>query len=312
MNPKELQEKIALYYSKLPANAQVLFSSMSWLETLTKISQKYGLDSKQQETLGTETTLVLLGIIHLVEYEEILTNELGLSPNYAEKMQEEIEETILKTIRPQLVEAYEANTQEKEEEPIMKEIDQVVADSKYKEILYVIGKKYNLTIAQMGILESVVTNLVVGKIKPTELENSLNKDLGLPSVVVKKIVDDVSEEVLKKIRGGLMRSTEAKEEAIEERNTFEQAGVEFVDSSLPSIQTIEKPAVPTPSFEPKKEINLELPEIEAPHPILLQKLSSPVKTEVITTEHSTENITKAGAPKTYPPKADPYRLSPED
>src|SRR3989344_8884181 len=102
MDQKELQEKIALYYSKLPPKAQEVFSGMAWLETLKAISQKYGLTEKQIETLGTETTLVLLGIIHLVEYEEALTNELGLPRNSTDKMVQEIQESIIKEIRPEL------------------------------------------------------------------------------------------------------------------------------------------------------------------------------------------------------------------
>src|SRR3989344_953416 len=102
MNKEELQQNIALFYSKLPPNAQALFSSMQWLETLKTISQKYGLNEKQIETLGTETTLVLLGIIHLVEYEEALTNELGLPRNSTDKMVQEIQESIIKEIRPEL------------------------------------------------------------------------------------------------------------------------------------------------------------------------------------------------------------------
>ena len=82
---------------------------MQWLETLKTISQKYGLNEKQIETLGTETTLVLLGIIHLVEYEEILTNELELPRDSIERILTEIETSIIKNIRPQLVLAFEEN-----------------------------------------------------------------------------------------------------------------------------------------------------------------------------------------------------------
>ncbi len=211
MDQKELQEKIALYYSKLPPEAQKVFSSMTWLETLKTISQKHSLNDKQIEILGTETTLVLLGIIHLVEYEEIFTNELGLSENIAEKILNEIEESIIKPIRPQLITAFNENKKvEADEQPevgqkldkrfekLPKEIENIVEKSNYRAILYAITKGYNLTVTQMNILETAVDNLTVGIIHPDEFENYLESNLKLPSEIVRKIVNDINEEIFLK------------------------------------------------------------------------------------------------------------------
>ena len=67
-----------------------------------------------------------------------------------------------------------------------------------------------------------------------------------------------------------------------------------------------------------------LKKIEKPeevHPILAQKLSGVLQTPVVKTEHTLENITKAGAPtgagiptenvEIEKPKIDPYREIPE-
>ncbi len=64
MDKEELQKKIAEYYLKLPKEAQEVFSSMKWLETLKNICEKYSLDENQIKTLGIETSLILLGIVH--------------------------------------------------------------------------------------------------------------------------------------------------------------------------------------------------------------------------------------------------------
>ena len=68
---------------------------------------------------------------------------------------------------------------------------------------------------------------------------------------------------------------------------------------------------------------LELKKGEEVHPILAQKLNSTFQTPTVTTEHSLENLTKMSnqndtisqppkpAPSAYPPKGDPYRLSPD-
>ena len=78
MNQEELQKKIREYYAKLTPKAQEVFASLSWLETLKKIAGRHNLNEDQIQILGTETTLVLLGIISRDEYEKILNEELKL------------------------------------------------------------------------------------------------------------------------------------------------------------------------------------------------------------------------------------------
>src|SRR3989344_1405333 len=295
MDQKELQKQIALFYSRLPPNAQALFSSMEWLETLKKISQKYKLTDEQIETLGTETTLALLGIIHLVEYEEALTNELRLPRNLMDKMMLEIEETIIKTIRPQLVEAFEANKNaEAGESPdiesklderferLPKETQNIVLESKYRTILYNIARSYNLNVEQTGILESAATSLVTGAIRPEEFENSLNKNLRLPSETIKKIVSEISEKIFKKIREELVKNTGKKPPSLdypaedivpvappttstasekatkEDSSILTSAGIEIVPEKL-ELEPAEKP------LEKREEM---LQKIEKPEPPL--------------------------------------------
>lgn len=110
MDEKELQKNIALYYSKLPPKLQEVFSSMKWLETLQKLATKHSLKNTQIETLGTETTLVLLGMTHLDEYEQTLWKELGLSKEFFKEILSEIKEYILTPILPQITEAFNKNT----------------------------------------------------------------------------------------------------------------------------------------------------------------------------------------------------------
>ena len=43
MNPEELKQKIAEYFAKLPKEAQDVFSSMVWMNTLNEIIAKYNL-----------------------------------------------------------------------------------------------------------------------------------------------------------------------------------------------------------------------------------------------------------------------------
>lgn len=111
MNQQQLQQKIIEYYEKLPQEAQEVFSSMAWLEKLEEISKKYNLSAEQIQTLGTETMLVLLGIIHLEEYENLLKTEIKIPEDSIEAIFTEINESVLKNIIPKITEVFYKNNQ---------------------------------------------------------------------------------------------------------------------------------------------------------------------------------------------------------
>lgn len=229
MDQQELQQKIAEYFVKLKPKAQEAFSGMKWLDTLRTISQKYGLNEEQIQDLGTETTLVLLGIIHLDEYEKNLITNLKLNKEKEESMMEEINTFILNPIRPELSHAFNLNVgniadenQENTEDiensankviqkmdprflklPI--ELQKIIKESDYQPKLYTVGKENGLTIAQIAKLEEIITNTILGEIKPEDFENALNMSLNLSSDKNKKIVGSINTEVLGEIRKELMR-----------------------------------------------------------------------------------------------------------
>ncbi|HAQ02674.1 hypothetical protein A2467_02650 [Candidatus Nomurabacteria bacterium RIFOXYC2_FULL_36_8] len=118
MDQTELQEKIVLYYQKLPEETKVLFAGMSWLETLKEIDTKYSLNDAQIETLGTETTILLLGIISLEDYVQTIKDEIKLEGTGTDNMLDEIGDKILKDIAPLLYESYEKNVMELEKENV--------------------------------------------------------------------------------------------------------------------------------------------------------------------------------------------------
>ncbi len=142
MDQEQLQQKIAEYYAKLPKGAQTVFSSMKWLETLESLSTKYNLNESQKSTLGTETMLVLLGIIHLVEYENVLEKELEMPKVQFDKMLIEIDESILRTIRPQLSEAFKKNN-EVIEEKVQKEEEEKVEEDWADNINFIVNNEGN-------------------------------------------------------------------------------------------------------------------------------------------------------------------------
>ncbi|MEK7105960.1 MAG: hypothetical protein AAB895_01205, partial [Patescibacteria group bacterium] len=201
MNQTQLQEQIALYYSKLPPDVQTVFSSMKWMESLQDISKKYNLNEEQIQTLGTETTLVLLGIISLDEYERVLNNELRVEASLLLKMVKEIEESIIKSIRPQLNKVYEIHVESLIEEKyggveklderfekLPKEVQEAISESNYQSTLYKIAEKYKLSISQMGALEEATTKVMLSITHPDKYEAELQANIDISKDKIAELV----------------------------------------------------------------------------------------------------------------------------
>jgi len=302
MNQIELQQKIAEYYQKLPQEAQEIFSSMQWLEKLKEISTKYGLNDQQIETLGTETTLVLLGIIHTDEYESILKNEIKISEESTKNMLVEINDSVSEIIRPQLEEAFYQNDREETEKlderfnNLSKETKDAIEKSDYQTKIYEIGQKHNLTVYQMGILGESTISVMLGITLPNKFEESL-KELQLPTEKITEIVNDVNDQILKKIREELVKNINRGK--ISEKE-IEKQPLE-IESREEMLKKIENPESikPITNYELRIEKKDKEDAItnEKNQSILGQKLSGTFQTPKTETNHSLSNINKI----------DPYR-----
>ena len=213
MDQIQLQQNIAKYYAKLPVELQQFFSSMKWMEDLKNISTKYSLKEEQIKTLGTETTLVLLGIIHIEDYQENLEKELGLDKEITEKIIIEIDEKIIKNIKEKLIESFEANAKDLLEEKyggdkklderfasLPQEVQIAINESDYQTTLYSIASKYKLSIEDMGMLEEITTKVMLNIVHPDQYENELISKLKISKEDISNLVKDVNEQILKTIR----------------------------------------------------------------------------------------------------------------
>ncbi len=350
MEKEELQKNIALYHSKLPQKAQDFFSKMEWLETLQKITKKYDLNATQQETLGTETTLVLLGMVHPVEYEENLAKELNLPKNYLDSIMQELENSILSENRPLLIDAYNTNKKNEsaspEEKPagdaivqkldvrflkLPKEIREVVEKSNYQSALYAIAQAHKLSVTQMGVLDNVTTDLIIGTIHPDQFKDALTKSLSLPEEETVKLVDEVNTQVFKKIRQELVSISSSnktgeseKAELDNDMDTLKSHGIEILPvrtdegsqgpSTSNGINTQKINITPPQPVKIQEDLSaiskektlqagkveIKAPEIKIPptlvpnvHPILAQKMSAPVQTPVTKTQYGLNNAPKS-------------------
>ena len=281
MDQKELQEKIALYFSKLTPKAQASFSSMLWLEILKGIADKYSLTAKQIETLSTETTLMLLGIIHTDEFEKALYDELGLPEEITAEIIAEIDSSILKGIRGELNDTYQKNTKELEGEQnkkyenkderlknLPKDIQDAVSKTDYHDSLYKIFEENKLNIEQMGILETAVMDMLSGTLRPEKFKDTIKSNLGFDDAKTQKIVNDVNEKILKEVKNQVLRANNpVKEDKInteQEDMIMKKAGIEINRGG------VEKPKIPTPN-----------------------KLFDSVRVPVTHTDHSLMNLTRS-------------------
>jgi len=229
MDQKELQKKIAEYYLKLPTDAQITFASMKWMETLKKINTKYTLVGEDIKTLGTETTLVLLGIISTEQYVKALKEEISLPEDSITKMIGEVEDSVLKGVRSELDQTYALNLRDAEKaerklvvdpkfETLPKEVQEAIAESDYQKKLYGIGTKHKLQIEKMGKLEDITVKFINGKLSPSQYENTLGLEMDLEAEKVKDIATDVNELILKNIREYMKRQSEELKTGFEDKD----------------------------------------------------------------------------------------------
>ena len=153
-----------------------------------------------------------------------------------------------------------------------------------------IGKEQGLNVAQMGQLSLETHMVMFGYTHPDEFEKSVKASMGLPDDKTRAIVDAVNEKILKEIREKMGAPAGAPEE------TGGQIKINII-----------KPASVPNEIMPVKKVEINpIPQKMGPMiPILSQKLSAPVQSPGIQTDHSLGNLSKPT------PKKDPYRELPE-
>lgn len=323
MNQEQLQNQISLYYSRLSPEAQESFSSMKWMETLGELNKKYSLDESQIETLATETTLVMLGIIQFGEYQTILENELGLPYDQANNLIKEVNDLILEELLPHLNKAFNENADILMEEKyggmkklderfnsLPKEVQGAIKESDYQEKLYRIADEKELSIDQMNVLEEVTNKVLLNVIHPDKYEEELKNKLGLDSTVVSEIVNKVNEEILKNIREILRTNWEkSKGVAQEGEDEVPLPPYAVVKTEAPKTFTtvIPKPVEITPKTESGiyKSAGIEMmkdePETgDVMKSIIGSKLNAPTVSKPVISNQTIPKITPA-APTTPKP-----------
>ena len=341
MDQTQLQQKIAEYYEKLPKIAQTVFSSMLWMEDLKKIIAKYSLNEVQEQSLGTETMLVLLGIISEEEYEMTVRTDLAVEEDMATKIITDVNDMIIATIRPELAEVYKKNNIVEESTIDMtgaegkEETKQAINSVDWKQAVIDIKTKYNFNLIQLEDLETEMQAVFSGTAKPENFQNEIKTKMDITDAQAQEVANEVNEKVFKKIRTNLVQIV-AKENAPdtelqEEDSVLKDAGIELIKENAVKINIAENDA----SKEKREDMikDVEKPELILPvekkeervklaPDFLGAKLAGNFKLNPERTEYSIGNMTKdvekklpeMAVPreeKTHFPKVDPYRELPE-
>ncbi len=335
MDQAQLQKLIAEFYEKLPPTAQEFFGDMAWMETLKNISVMHNLNPIQIEVLGTETTLVLLGIIHLDEYEEIVTKELSLPKELTEKILREIDEKILKTLRPTLQVAYTQNVEDinflgrgDEQEKVdprlallPQNVQQAIANSGYQKKLYEIGSVHKLQISQMAALEDVTVKFLSGAISPTRYESDVALATELPAATIKDIAKEINDTILVSIRQNMQQQESAAASGGLDSDDEVPIPPYAPTPIQPKIAEPVKIADITEDIVPKPPVITEIntpapvkqPTISMPQSFVGDKLFGATKIQAVTSDHSTPKIDTTKDTVVKPPETatiskgfDPY------
>jgi hypothetical protein len=213
-------------------------------------------------------------------------------------------------------------------------IQEVILSSDYENTLLELGKEHSLNVEQLGILERETTLVMMGLTNPDKFESELRHELNIDPQKVSDITKEINEKIFLKIREllKLMNTPEGEDPVVEETETIipepEIVKHEDTDNQILESHGI-KIVSPSPSQgegrDEVKQVENKIPETQNLEitgkvlPMWTQKFIGNVQTEVKKTEHTIENITKATPTipeppkaKSYPPKADPYRMSPDE
>jgi hypothetical protein len=189
---------------------------------------------------------------------------------------------------------------------------------------------------QLGELETETELLLCGLIRPEDYPKELEKRMGISGSQTNDLVREMNQQIFAKIKEEMVKITEQKNNSAKKEPSSplpKSVPIELVSHDSEEDKKNNAQVLDTAGIEilngndngknlPTSE-KLEITgKIQPPTPsILTQKLSAPVQTATIKTEHSLENLTKPSrplseatapsAPTAYPKNGDPYRLPPE-
>jgi cell fate (sporulation/competence/biofilm development) regulator YlbF (YheA/YmcA/DUF963 family) len=311
MNISEaLEIKIAEARSFLSKETKEAIDGVDWKIIISGMNTKYNQD--QLEHLEIETDLLLCGILTPEEYQKGLERRMVLLKSEVVKLLEEMDKLIFKKIQEKLV--ILLNSKKEKDE---KNLDQKQENSSridYQQRIYNLGKKYNLLIDQMGLLEEVINKEIDGQIGFENFEQELKSKIKLPVEKEKDLINDINNLIFKEIRASL--KAEKKQSSFKEKENEEIPTPPY--SKTKKTEKDDVVPIPDYSFLNKEEKeNFEIEIMNEPYQnskekfsnqelkddnltpedmgidIIEEKLSSPTVQKTTTTDNSLPKISSS-------------------
>lgn len=262
MNNTDLQKQISEHFSELPSAMQGVFSDMSWMDQVEDIGKKYNLSEEQIQSLLIDTSMIMLGVVHIDEYKTNLVQELKINEEQAKSIENDVNSILFNKIKPYLPELYNKKAENVATNKYggLKNIDErfkslplgvqeAITKSDYKNNLYLISNKYRLNIPDMSALDEITTKVMLGIVNSSDFKTELSKNIQNKENI-DMIVGEVDELVFKNIRT-LMAS-----------NTKNVEVKEKIEIPIPPYK---KPSIPAPPYKkstPQVPNNLPILEFE--------------------------------------------------
>jgi hypothetical protein len=184
-------------------------------------------------------------------------------------------------------------------------IQEAILSSDYENTIVELGKKYGLTVEQMGTLEQETTLVMMGLTKTKDFEDELISEMHIDQAKSSQITKDINDQIFLRVRDLLkLMNTEEGEEP-----TLEDDSVKAPEKPVfqPSINSQSVP----PAIMAGEEKILASSGIEVvPEGIPAKNIAESKLSDTFTipkkeTEYSLKNLS-GDAQKTAPKKDDPY------
>jgi hypothetical protein len=197
------------------------------------------------------------------------------------------------------------------------ETKQAINAVDWKSVVLGMRQSRGYSFEQLGDLETETELLLCGLLKPENYTRELEARMRIPKVKANELVDEMNKLVFGKIREELIKISEQnKVSAARTQPAPIETTPKIVVSTLPpqidqhETKILENAGIKISNPDLSK-LELSPPLKPAESAIVADKLANSFQTPSTKTEHVLDNLTKP-APTSYPAKADPYRMSPDE
>lgn len=255
----ELQVKIDNARALLPQESREAIDNVNWKSTIHQMDKKY--NQEQLEDLEIETELLLCGLLNPNNYPKELATRMHITEEQAKSLSNEMDNLVFKKIQDELKKIIERNkvtiqTQEQSFTPdphfsgLPQNVQEAISKSGWREKLYNLAKKYQLSIEQSGVLEETTVGVMKNTIHPDHYESELASKLtNISKENISSLVGEINESILKVIRNTMMER-----KVVTDREVYIGSGEKL---PIPPYNKTGNTPVSTPQPEKTDTIKLE-------------------------------------------------------